>query len=90
MPPSTSSSLTILPPEDTFMVSLADETYYQCSRHACCEYCQSHSTRGHVSVGRPSILWPLSVALMIWLWTWTSLTFESSHSTLTERKYVIE
>ena len=43
------------------------------SRRACCEHCQSHYARGHVSGGNHSVPWPIAVAW--WLWLLWLLTF---------------
>ena len=81
MPPSTSSSYTAPPIEDTFPVSSPNGNWHLCSRLTCREHRQYHSSRGHGSGGHPSVPWPLMVALMmwiLWLWNWPDLPLESS------------
>ena len=57
-PPDTFSILSLVPREDTSLVSSLHNTWHQCSQHACREHCPSHSTRSHGSVGCPSGTWP--------------------------------
>ena len=79
---SNSSSLTSMPPIETFTVSSPNGTWRLCSQRACCEHRNSHSAKGHRSRGHPSVPWPLEVPWMMWIWTCPDLPLASSRRNL--------
>ena len=85
MPPGTFSSSPAPAPEDTSPEYSPNGNWHLCSRRACREHCQSHSTRGHGSERHPYVPWPLAAARRpgrLRLWSWPALPLASSRRNL--------